>query len=147
MKYAIIISLVFLYSTAYSQFHVRVECNPDNEGKVNPAAWLNNYVIAYTLNDWQTEFLVFSQATYNGFDDNGNVFHDSYYEKMTFQKMDEAISIAKNYFHDEEDVGEFESLQYKNHLELQVKYEEHNKKLCFGCNDKRSVQCEIINVR
>jgi hypothetical protein len=144
MKYIATTLILFVCFSGYSQFHVRVECNPDNDGKTNPE-WVNNYVIAYTLNNWETKFMILSQITYSGFDDMGSKFYESFYEKLTFQKLEDAVSIARNYFHDAEDVGEFESINYKNHIELSVKYAEESKKLCFGC--KEAVSCQTVEIR
>lgn len=82
--------------TSFCQFHVAVEANPDNHGEVN-ISWMNNYVVTYTNDNWQTKTIIKAQLTYSGFDDNGITFYTSYYDKITFHKQVDAISFAKQF--------------------------------------------------
>jgi hypothetical protein len=128
----------------YGQYHVRVESNPNNNGHTNPS-WKNNYVIAYTLNNWQTKFFIYYQATYIGYDDNAVEYYTSYYERLTLQKIEDAVMIAKHLKYTK-DVGEFESIQYGNHLQLKVRYDECIKKLCFGCRESKTATSQTVNI-
>jgi myosin-crossreactive antigen len=141
MKLLTILLLISL--TTQAQFHLKVTCNPDHNGRVNPQ-WFNNYVISYTNDNWQHSFLINQQATYSGFDDNGETYYVSYWQPATFQTQGDAYQVAKK-LTSRLAVGKFLSSEYQRHLHLYQKYEAIKKKLCFGCkNQPQSCAKEIV---
>ncbi len=97
-----------------SQYHIRVECNPDNNGIVN-SEWLNNYVISYTTDNWKTDKLLKGEMTWEAIDN--PYIKESTYEKVYFRDRDVAILYAQM-FSSIEKVERHEADDYKKHLLL-----------------------------
>lgn len=130
--------------TSLCQFHVAVEANPDNHGETN-VAWKNNYIITYTVDDWKTKTIIKAQLTYSGIDDNGITYYTSYYEKITFEKKADAIAFAKQ-FKNIELVKKYDVSELAKHNRLKLKWDTDNKKLCFGCKDRKNEKPKPIIV-
>lgn len=144
MKKYLIVSLILCSTFCNGQFHVRVVANPSNDGLVNPA-WLNNYIVVFTNNDWKTSDPIKCQETWSGFDDNSVTFDTSEYDVPSFQKQPEAISFAKQ-FKNIDIVRKYLYEQYVKNLKLDKEFKAQNKKLCFGCkkvSDKKVPAKEI----
>lgn len=130
MKGMIYATLMLLAISAQAQFHVRVTCNPDNDGQTN-TRWLNNYVVEYTGDNWQHSNIIQGQLTYSGFRDDGTTFYVSYYQKSAFQKLSEAVAYAKH-FTSIEYIHEYDSLMLQRHQQLSASYALQNKKHPIG---------------
>lgn len=119
------IALFLLAATAgQGQFHVKVTCNPGNNGIVNPK-WLNNYVVAYTLDNWKHWELIRDQLTWQGFRDDGTDFYTSSYEAPSFQTIEEAADYAEQ-FTSAIFIGRYEATAYAKHLRLSEKWRLEN---------------------
>jgi hypothetical protein len=78
MKYFLFALLLFACSSLVAQFHVKVTCNPDHEGIVNPA-WRNNYIVEWTSDNWVHSFIIQDQLTWQGYRDDGSDYYSSTY--------------------------------------------------------------------
>lgn len=144
MKRLLTVLAVLVFVNAKAQFHVQVEANPDNKGDVN-ISWINNYVVFYTNDNWKTKAIIKAQLTYMGYDDNGKVFYTSYYDKVVFQKQNQAIRFAKN-FKAYSSILNWDMKELKNHVMLTEQYNEEKKKLCFGCKDRKNEKSQPVKV-
>lgn len=128
--------LLMIPIVSLSQFHVRVEPNPANNGEVNPA-WMNNYIITFTLDEWTTSAPIKSQLTYYSHDDNGRVYYISYYDILTFQNKEDAIRLAKD-LKSAIIVSRYLRNNLLEHQRLREKFEYEKRKLCFGCKKREN---------
>ena len=95
MKKILLIVICFVSVAASAQFHLKITCNPDHGGQVNPK-WANNYVITFTNDNWRHSHLLYWQRTYEGFDNNGITFYTSYWQACSFQTQEDAFQIAND---------------------------------------------------
>lgn len=142
MKFILMAFIFFNTLNAHAQFHLKITCNPDNGGLTNPE-WLNNYVIMYTTDDWKHSHLLYWQATYQGYDNNGVTFYKSYWESCSFAGQKEAFEIAHN-LTTEYSVGKWSSLEYQKHLQLKEKYDRILAKLNFKRIENQNCKEEIV---
>lgn len=140
MKPLFIVILFFSGLVSNAQFHVKVICNPDNNGQVNPK-WLNNYVIEYTSDNWRHFQIIKDQFTYGGYRDDGTDFFISQYENSTFQTMNEAVRYAK-YFVSLEFIGRYEAYAYSRHLKLSEQFRIENIRHPIHGGQNKNAQCE-----
>lgn len=105
-------SLFIILSFAVrGQFHVKVACNPDNGGKVDPT-WETNYTVFYTLDNWKHSLRISDiEGSYILGDDTKTPM-DFYFVPFTFKTMDQAVAYAKQ-FYSAEFVGIYEAKEYE----------------------------------
>lgn len=141
MKYIFLLTLLSVTMVGKSQFHVKVTCNPNNEGKINPA-WLNNFVVEYTVDNWVHAILINDRLIGQGFRDDGSAFYLAFWEPESFQTIDEAAQYAKT-FKTRSIVGRYEALAYADYLRLDKKYKDENRKHPINTPPKtRDAQCQ-----
>lgn len=143
MKYLLTLFLIAQFS-AKPQFHIRVE--PSNERGLVKPFWLNNYRIAYTVDNWKTKIILHSQIDYVGFDDNAVEYYVSYYQPIAFQNTEQAIGFAKQ-FKTAESIINYQVYQAKKHLIKTKQYDEARKKLCFNCKDIKEGRGVTIQIK
>lgn len=133
---ALLFALMLTACSVKGQYHIQVEPNPDHNGEINPR-WTNNYVVAFTMDDWKTKSLISSQQTYQGYDDNGVTYYVSYYKTETFQLKEDAIRFAKQ-FASINKVGKYLKDQLMTHKRMHIHYEGIKSRLCFGCHPAKN---------
>lgn len=142
MKLILLILLLGSAVTAQSQFHLKITCNPDHNGQINPM-WANNYVITYTNDNWKHSHLLNWQVTYQGFDNDGIIFYTSYWQPCTFQGQQYAFEVAHK-LTSQYAVGNFLTSEYQKHLNLKAKYDKIIETLSFGESKPQNCPKEIV---
>lgn len=125
-----------------AQFHIKVTCNPDHAGKVN-ATWLNNYIVIYTADEGKHWFPIQDKVTYQGFRDDGTVFHTCAYEIPSFRTQQEAFLYALP-LASLEKVGWFEAGGYQAYLDCSASYAAENKRHPIHGKPPKEEPCQEI---
>jgi len=121
---------VIYHAIASAQYHVKVIPNPVHKDQVSDA-WVNNYVVLYTNDNWLHSDVIKYQATYVGYDHKNTPYYSSYYEVKSFRRFPDAVSFAKQ-FRTYGYLLRYEKQEYKNHCELKAKWDKENKNRIFS---------------